>query len=225
MDEITEKQLMKLARHNLFAGMDCAAVKKLAVFTGVRIRQYGRGDIILHKGDRLHSLIVILSGRVNVIQPTRDGMEVIDYTATGGGIVGTSFVMPRDDEFPSRIQSAEASEIALIEFDRLRDAFKKPEFKGLFENVYKALTAVLVECQQKLSVVACWEIGDKVLTYLERLSAASGSREVKIPFRTSGEFAQYLGVNRCAMSRSLSSLERRGMLTHSGSLFILPERT
>ena len=221
MDEFTEKQLAKLAKHKLFKGMDCAAVRKLAAFTGTRMRQYNRGEIVLHKGDRLRSLLVILSGRVNVIQPTRDGSELIDYTAAAGGVVGTSFVMQRNDESPSRIQAAEKSELALIELGKLREAFKMPEFAGLFENIYRALTAVLVECQQKLSVIACWEISDKVLTYLERLAAASGSREVKIPFRTSGEFAQYLGVNRCAMSRSLSMLERKGILSHSGGVYTL----
>jgi len=225
MDEITDKQLAKLAKHKLFKGMDCAAVAKLVAFTGARLWQFNRGEVVLHKGDRPRSLIVILSGRVNVIQSTRDGSELIDYTAMAGGVVGTSFVMQRSDEFPSRIQAAEKSELVLIEFGKLREAFRKPEFAGLFENLYRALAAVLVECQQKLSVIACWEIGEKVLTYLERFAAASGSREVKIPFRTSGEFAQYLGVNRCALSRSLSTLERKGMLSHSGSVFTLQGRT
>ena len=221
MDEMTDMQLAKLANHKLFKGKDRATVVKFVTFTGARIRQYNRGEIVLHKGDRLRSLIVVLTGRVNVIQPTRDGAELIDYTAAAGGVVGTSFVMQRSDEFPSRVQAAEKSELALIELGKLREAFKMPEFAGLFENIYRALTAVLVECQQKLSVIACWEISDKVLTYLERLAAASGSREVKIPFRTSGEFAQYLGVNRCAMSRSLSMLERKGILSHSGGVYTL----
>ena len=92
----------------------------------------------------------------------------------------------------------------------------------LRENVYQAIVTVLCECHRKLSVVGCWEICDKVLTYLEHLSAETGSSEVEIPFRTSSEFAQYLGVNRCALSRSVSQLIRSGKLKRVDGRYVLP---
>jgi hypothetical protein len=130
--------------------------------------------------------------------------------------------MQRADPFPSRVQAAEASEIVLLDAGKMRELMKKPENGRLHENAYQALVAVTCECHNKLSVVGCWEICDKVLTYLEQIAVASGKREVEMPFRTSSEFAQYLGVNRCALSRSVSQLVRKGKLKRADGNFILP---
>lgn len=222
MADNNDKFLGALAKHKLFKGLDRAAVERVAASAGARWKKFGRGEVILHKGDRLRSIVVVLSGRVNVIQPTRDGTELLDYTAGAGSVVGMSFLMSRSDPFPSMIQAAASSEVVLLDAGKLRELLKRPENIRLFDNCYQALVSVVIECQQKLSVVGCWEIGDKVLTFFERIAAATGSREIEIPFRTSSEFAQYLGVNRCALSRSISQLVRRGKLKRGDGCYILP---
>lgn len=222
MADINEKTLASIARHRLFKGIDRAAVAKMASFAGARRRQLAKGEVALHKGDRLRHLVVVLSGRVNIVQQLRDGTELLDYTVKAGGVVGVTFLMPRADTFPSMIQAAEPTEVVLLDAGKLRDLMKKPENARLRENVYQAIVTVLCECHRKLSVVGCWEICDKVLTYLEHLSAETGSSEVEIPFRTSSEFAQYLGVNRCALSRSVSQLIRSGKLKRVDGRYILP---
>ena len=201
-----------MAKHRLFKGIDRTAIEKMASFAGARRRQLAKDEVALHKGDRLRHLVVVLSGRVNIVQQLRDGTELLDYTVKAGGVVGVTFLMPRADSFPSMIQAAEPSEIVLLDAGKMRELMKMPENSRLRENVYQAIVTVLCECHRKLSVVGCWEICDKVLTYLEHLSADTGSSEVEIPFRTSSEFAQYLGVNRCALSRSVSQLIRSGKL-------------
>lgn len=222
MAERNDKTVATLARQKLFKGLDRAAVEKLLSSTDAKVKQFERGEVVLHQGDRVRSLAIVLSGRLNVIQVTRDGAEVIDYTVKVGGVVGVSYVLQRSEPFPSRIEAAESSEVAFLDIAKLREAIKSSSYAGLRENLVRTLVGLVSECQKKLSVVGCWEIGDKVMTYLEGLAGETGKREVKIPFRTSAEFAQYIGVNRCALSRSLSQLARKGVLSHVGGTFYLP---
>jgi CRP-like cAMP-binding protein len=222
MADINEKTLASLAKHRLFKGIDRAAVEKMASHAAARRRQLAKGEVALHKGDRLRNLVLVLSGRVNIVQQLRDGTELLDYTVKAGGVVGVTFLMPRADSFPSMIQAAEPSEVVLLDAGKVRELMKMPENSRLRENVYQAVVTVLCECHRKLSVVGCWEIGDKVLTYIEYLAAEEGSREVEIPFRTSSEFAQFLGVNRCALSRSVSQLVRSGKLKRVDGRYVLP---
>lgn len=222
MAERNDKTVATLARQKLFKGLDRAAVEKLLSSTDAKVKQFERGEVVLHQGDRVRSLAIVLSGRLNVIQVTRDGAEVIDYTLKAGGVVGVSYVLQRSEPFPSRIEAAESSEVAFLDMGKLREAIKSSSYAGLRENLVRTLVGLVSEFQKKLSVVGCWEIGDKVMTYLEGLAAETGKREVKIPFRTSAEFAQYIGVNRCALSRSLSQLARKGVISHEGGTFYLP---
>jgi CRP-like cAMP-binding protein len=222
MAERNDKTVATLAKQKLFKGLDRAAVEKLLSSTDAKVKQFERGEVVLHQGDRVRSLAIVLSGRLNVIQATRDGSEVIDYTVKAGGVVGVSYVLQRSEPFPSRLEAAESSEVAFLDIGKLREAIKTSSYAGLRENLVRALVGLVSECQKKLSVVGCWEIGDKVMTYLEGLAAETGKREVEIPFRTSAEFAQYIGVNRCALSRSLSQLARKGVISHEGGTFYLP---
>lgn len=222
MAERNDKTVATLAKQKLFKGLDRAEVEKLLSSTDAKVKQFERGEVVLHQGDRVRSLAIVLSGRLNVVQATRDGSEVIDYTVKAGGVVGVSYVLQRTEPFPNRLEAAESSEVALLDVGKLREAIKSSAYAGLRENLVRTLVGLVSEFQKKLSVVGCWEIGDKVMTYLESLAAETGKREVKIPFRTSAEFAQYIGVNRCALSRSLSQLARKGVLTHEGGVFYLP---
>lgn len=223
MAERNDKTVATLAKQKLFKGLDRAVVEKLLSSTDAKVKQFERGEVVLHQGDRVRSLAIVLSGRLNVIQSTRDGSEVIDYTIKAGGVVGVSYVLlQRSEPFPSRLEAAESSEVAFLDIGKLREAIKSSSYAGLRENLVRALVGLVSESQKKLAVVGCWEIGDKVMTYLESLAAETGKREVEIPFRTSAEFAQYIGVNRCALSRSLSQLARKGVLSHAGGVFYLP---
>lgn len=223
MGEINDKTMSLVLKHRLFKGLDHTQIESVLSYSAATAKSVERGEVVLHMGDRLKSVILILSGRLNVILQTRDGTELVDITIQSGGIVGASFALARNERYPRMVEAAEDSELVMLDLAKVRELVKEPDGRQLFENFYTFLVAALMDNLCKLSAVGCWEIGDKVLAYVERIAETTGSREVKIPFRTCAEFAQYLGVNRCALSRSLSQLERRGELAHRRGLFILPK--
>ncbi len=221
MGEINDTTLSIVLKHRLFRGLDRAEGERILSYADARVKNLDRGEVALHMGDRLKSIIVVLSGRINIIQQTRDGSELIDVTVGSGGLIGATYALAKGEQFPRMIEAAADSELVFLDLGKVRELLKEPEHHQLLLNCYQFLSGTLMNCMEKFAVVGCWEIGDKVLTYLERIAATTGSREVKIPFRTCAELAQYLGVNRCALSRSLSQLERRGELEHRSGKFIL----
>ncbi len=211
-------------KHKLFKGLDRAKIERIVSCALTKEKSFDRGEVVMHMGDKLKSIILVMSGRVNVIQQTRDGTELIDVTIEAGGQVGASFLLGRGEHYPRMIEAAEYSDLVFLDIAKIRELLKEEEYHLLFENLYQFIVESLMHCMAKFSVVGCWEIGDKVLSFLERIAKETGKREVRTPFRTSAEFAQYLGVNRCALSRSLSQLESRGELKHKSGVFILPPR-
>ena len=61
---------------------------------------------------------------------------------------------------------------------------------------------------------------EKLLSYLSQQALLRGSREFEIPYNRQ-ELADYLGVDRSALSNELSKLRRDGMLACSRSTFTL----
>lgn len=75
--------LEALRRQKLFAGLDTAVLQELATVT--HFEQLDKRAYVIHKGSQGDSLVMLISGRLQVIAPADDGREV-----------GLHFVEPGD---------------------------------------------------------------------------------------------------------------------------------
>ena len=71
-----------LARIPFFAGLDQAALERVAA--GTRTRRFRRGEIIFHAGDPGNALYIIVSGHVKISLPSEEGDEAILATLGAG---------------------------------------------------------------------------------------------------------------------------------------------
>ena len=75
-----------LARIPFFAGLDAAALERVAA--GTRTRRFRRGEVIFHAGDPGEALFVIVSGEVKITLPSETGDEAILATLRAGDVFG-----------------------------------------------------------------------------------------------------------------------------------------
>ena len=75
-----------LARIPFFAGLDQAALERVAA--GTRTRRFRRGEIIFHAGDPGNALYLIVSGHVKISLPSEEGDEAILATIGPGDVFG-----------------------------------------------------------------------------------------------------------------------------------------
>jgi CRP/FNR family transcriptional regulator, cyclic AMP receptor protein len=75
-----------LARIPFFAGLDQAALERVAA--GTRTRRFRRGEIIFHAGDPGNALYIIVSGDVKISLPSEEGDEAILATLGPGDVFG-----------------------------------------------------------------------------------------------------------------------------------------
>ena len=75
-----------LARIPFFAGLDQAALERVAA--GTRTRRFRRGEIIFHAGDPGNALYIIVSGDVKISLPSEEGDEAILATIGPGDVFG-----------------------------------------------------------------------------------------------------------------------------------------
>ena len=91
------------------------------------------------------------------------------------------------------------------------------------QMIYNLLQSVAMrnlEFHQKLQIVSKRTTRDKLMAYLLSEAKRCGSKSFTIPFDRQ-ELADYLGVERSAMSAELSKLQKDGILQTNRSQFTL----
>ena len=81
-DALAASARASLARIPFFAGLDAAALERLAA--GTRTRRFRRGEVIFHAGDPGDALFIIVSGEVKIALPSETGDEAIIATPAAG---------------------------------------------------------------------------------------------------------------------------------------------
>ena len=77
-----------------------------------------------------------------------------------------------------------------------------------------------LELSRRMLHTSSKTIRGRLLSYLSEQALLAGGRQFTIPFNRQ-QLADYLGVDRSALSNELSKLRRDGMLTFSRSTFAL----
>ena len=90
----------------------------------------------------------------------------------------------------------------------------------LIQNMLRILAQKNVALTQKMETITQRTTRGKLLAYLSAQAQRQGANEFEIPFSRQ-ELADYLSVDRSAMSGELSRMQREGLLRYHKSHFIL----
>ena len=100
------------------------------------------------------------------------------------------------------------------------------QHKTLSQNLIRVLAEKNMQLNEKAGFLSQRTTREKLLAYLSAQARRSGSASFRIPFDRQ-QLADYLSVNRSAMSAELSNMQRDGLLRTDRSCFTLcqPEDT
>lgn len=139
---VTVEQLQQIS---LFSGLDLNQLAQLQ--TQAVVKQYSRGEIVLHEGDRLPAqLFAVLSGRIEIQKTATTGKETILRTLSAGELFAAPALFGNGSA-PATVVAEQDCRILTIERTALLEMIKKtPE-------VALQIIAVLTERLQHLHQV------------------------------------------------------------------------
>lgn len=187
---------------------------------------YSKGELILRAGDPVTSVGIVISGRIQVIKEDYSGSRNILAEATAGSIFAEAFSCAKIEKLPVTVLSVTGSEILFFDYQRIISrcgASCVYHFK-MIENMLEILAKNNLLLNQKIEHSSKRTTRDKLLSYLSEQAQLQGSSSFAIPFNRQ-ELADYLCVERSAMSNELCKLRDEGYLRFEKNEFILhPER-
>ncbi|MDR0862750.1 MAG: Crp/Fnr family transcriptional regulator [Oscillospiraceae bacterium] len=193
----------------------------LACLSSVR-RRFAKGDFVFSADDAAAQVGVVLEGGVNIIQEDYWGNRVILSHVETGELFGEAFACAGVPKLPVSVVAAEASVILLIDLARIVTTCSSAcaFHAGMLQNLLQILARKNLSLIRKMEHVTRRTTREKLLSYLSARAKEVGYPSFDVPFNRQ-EMADYLAVDRSAMSAELSKMQSDGLLTYARSHFEL----
>ncbi len=185
-------------------------------------RRYEKGVCILDVGDELFAVGILFEGEAHIHKD--DGAEsrnlVMELRA--GDMFGETALCAGIRKSPFRVTAASVCEVLFLRMDRILQPTVPPcRFRSrLVENLLKWIAEKNLELGEKLDIVSRRSLRDRIRVYLSRQAELNGSPEFRIPF-SRRDMADYLYVDRSALSRELSRMKEEGLIDFERNRFRL----
>lgn len=211
----------RLKKVKLFEGID-ENLEAMLDCLGSEEKKYAKGEFILLTGQPVTSVGVVLCGEVQVIQEDYYGNRSILTELKPSHIFGEAFASAGITESPVTVLAKSDCKILFLGIDRIINTCPNSctFHNQLIENLLKILARKNILLSNKNQLLSRRTIEDKVLSYLSLQAEKKGDLAFEIPF-TRNELADFLCVDRSALSRVLSKLQKEEVIEYQHNRFKL----
>ncbi len=211
-----------LVKTALFKGMTEEELPEILKCLGGRIKTFMRGDVIYHAGDTVSDMGLVLSGGVNIVVNYYWGGSNIFGHVFPGQIFAESYAAVPGTELLCDAVAAEKTEVLFLNAERVLSPCEKPcpFHNRLVRNLLKISAEKNISLTVRMTHTASKLIRDRLLSYLSEQATLNGTACFTIPFSRQ-QLADYLGVERSALSNELSKMKRDGLIEYKKNSFKL----
>lgn len=197
----------------LFHGIAPDELSGMLKCLNAREASYKKQDIILLEGQPVSSVGIVLSGKVQIIKEDFDGSRNIMSDIGKGNLFAEAYSCVKTESLPVTVLSVTDSEILFVDYMKIISVCSSAcKFHTrLIENMMRILASKNILLNRKIEHISKRTTREKLLAYLSDQAAKSGKREFDIPYNRQ-ELADYLCVDRSAMSNELCKLQDDGIL-------------
>ena len=206
-----QEYLYSIRKCYLFDGIKDEQLTEAIKLLNGRIKRVEKDDFIVKLGGVLRNAGLLLKGKIESSFQNENYDQITMHTFTGGYLFGEALVINDAKNSPVQVRAVEDSIVLFIDLSAIyQSEIASPLRTILAENLIKSLARKNLILNQKVRILSQKSLRDRILIYLGTLPKDKNSF-VKIPF-TQTALAEYLGVNRSALSRELGRMQNEGLL-------------
>lgn len=187
-----------------------------------RLREFGKQALLIQPGDRVDWFAVILRGRVQISQIFSDGTASLMDALGPARLLGLDLICTRTRRSPYYAAAGTAVEILRFPRELLLEPGPLPEAEraALCRRLLTLLSDDNLRKHYRLAILSQRGLRDRVLVYLTMQAERRGANTFQVPFSRE-ELANFLCVNRSALSHELSRMEQEGLIRFRKNEFTL----
>lgn len=211
-----------LSKTSLFFGSAPQEVESMLKCLNAGEKAFSKGETIYHTGDAVTALGMVLSGRVLIENDDLWGNTSILDSAGPGQIFAETYACLPGERLMINVVAAEASNILFLNVSQLLQVCPHActYHTRIISNLLSISAQKNLNLSRRIFHTAPKSIRGRLLSYLSHEAVRNGSRDFTIPFNRQ-QLANYLSVDRSALSNELSKMQREGLLKVNKNHFYL----
>ena len=204
----------------LFHGIKPEERKAMLGCIGYHIGTFRKGDIVAFEEENIKHIGIILSGSVDMVKEDLWGNRTMLVRMRRDELFGETFACGRDNQSLVTFLVSEDAQILFIPFDRVMHSCTMAcvFHHRLIENMVSIIADKNRDLMRKVEVVSKRTIREKLLAYLSIQALTQKSRYFEIPLGRM-ELAEYLCVDRSALTRELVRMKEDGLIDYDRNCF------
>ena len=204
----------------LFDGIRPEDRKLMLGCIGYHIGTFRKGDIVAFESENIRHLGIVLCGAVDMVKEDLWGNRTMLVRTRRGEVFGETFACGSDSLSTVTFLVSEDAQILFLPFDRVMHSCSMAcQFHHrLVMNTVRIIANKNRDLMRKVEVVSKRSIREKLLAYLSIQAQALGSRYFEIPLGRV-ELAEYLCVDRSALTRELAKMKEEGLIDFDRNCF------
>jgi len=180
--------------------------------------RFKRGEICFRAGAPAREFAAVVQGVLYVRMPSLIGEDILIGAVRPGEYVGLPLIYSREESYPFDVTAASATEIVTFDVDEVRKWRADPDSRPLFDHIGRLMGKIIRDSQIRSMVLDGKNVSERLRRYLAVRMKRDGSCTVAIP-GSSRDLANYLGVNSCALSRTIGRLRAAGKIEFRRNVF------
>ena len=220
-----KKYVSLLKRTKLFSGLGDDDILSMLNCLNAAVRQYNKGEYVFRQGEYIRDLMILASGRIHIQKEDYWGNLNILNEIRSGEIFGEAYIVPDSGTLMNDVIAAEASTVLFFNMERILTVCPSacPFHTRLLKNMFYTISEKNKRLVQKISYISQRSTKEKLLSYLSDEAKRQNSSSFSIPFDRQ-QLADFLSVDRSAMSNELCKLRDEDMLDFHKNKFTLYEK-
>lgn len=216
-------ELMK--RCPLFDNMDDRKLDLILKSPYTKVRDFPKNQTVIAEGEKTDRIGIVLSGAVHIVRNDYYGNRSIIAHIEAPQIFAEVFAFSEAKAIPVSVISSEDCRIMLIGLKNLlNENFDGNIFYAkLTNNLLRLVTEKNLKLNEKIEIISKRTTREKIMAFLMSQAKLNQSDTFTIPYDRQA-LADFLEVDRSAMSAEISKLRAEGIIESNRSEFRLTGR-
>ncbi len=205
----------------LFAGIEKSKTESLLNRLNASERKYKQGEALILQGEKIRYFGIILSGSVTAVRYSSDGSSDIRSRLLSKSVFGEILSSPSAPPSPVNVTANEDLSVLWIRNEMLFQPSILKTYEGvtLIRNFTNLMSGQYFTLERKVRYLTIPSLRARITEYLRDEAGTSSPDEYfTIPFSRE-ILADYLGVNRSALSRELSRMRAEKLIDYNKNKF------
>jgi len=209
----------------LFSGVDREELSSMLGCFETKVISVLKGEPVFLEGDPAGFVGIVLEGGVQLTKDDYYGNRSIISYAGPGELFAEVYAAAGEMPLPISGYALKDSKVLLMSCKKVLTLCGNtcPFHNRLIQNLLQAVAKANLNLSRKIELMSKKTTREKLLAYLSEQAKLQGNAEFTIPLDRQA-LADYLGVERSAMSAELSKLKKAGIMDFNGSHFRLTEQ-